>query len=232
MSLLDGLNPDHPLLILAAEIDWAGCPGGSRRMAGLHLLKVLRGLCDEDLIAAWMESPYFQALCGETVFQHQLAVSELDLAGWRDAVGLDALDVWLAGLLPNHEPSLKTFVIDVDGIVAKLCPGNDYRLAEPIPEHIRAINRLFEAGHKIIMLTARGSATGLPWEDVTKAQFAAWGLKYHDLRFGKPAADYYVDDRILSIDMLQAMASGRVHPPSSRAPRSEAKAGTDNAKTA
>ncbi|HVI51602.1 MAG TPA: transposase [Candidatus Sulfotelmatobacter sp.] len=220
--LLDGLDPTHPLLTLAAGIDWMVCPAGSRRMSGLHLLKTLRGLHDEDLITAWEENPYFQAVCGETAFSHKLDLTPQYLVGWRAAIGLDVLDDWLADVLPRHEAPLKTFVIDVDGIVAKLAPGNDYRLAEPIPEHIRSINRLFEAGHKIVMLTARGSATGLSWEELTRKQFTAWGLKYHELRFGKPAADYYVDDRILSIDMLMAMASGRDHPPSTRAPRSGA----------
>jgi hypothetical protein len=90
---------------------------------------------------------------------------------------------------------------------------------------VSAINRLYDAGHKIIMMTARGSATGLSWEQVTTDQFKAWGLKYHELRFGKPAADYYVDDRMVSVEMLYAMANGREFPPSTRAPRLDATSG-------
>lgn len=112
-----------------------------------------------------------------------------------------------------------TFVIDVDGVVAMLVPGNDYRLCRPIPATIAAINRLYDRGHRIIMMTARGSATGIDWDEVTRGQFTAWGLKYHELRFGKPAADYYVDDRMATVEMLCAMAAGRRFPPSSRAPR-------------
>lgn len=31
----------------------------------------------------------------------------------------------------------------------------------------------------------------------TKKQLNKWGLKYHKLFFGKPAADYYVDDKFI-----------------------------------
>ena len=100
----------------------------------------------------------------------------------------------------------KTFVIDVDGVVASLVPDNDYAKAEPLDGTIEAINRLHARGHRIVMFTARGSATGLDWEAVTRAQFQRWGLHFHELRFGKPAGDYYVDDRLLSVGALAAMA--------------------------
>lgn len=102
-----------------------------------------------------------------------------------------------------------TLVVDVDGVVAGLVPDNDYRKAEPLTGNIAQINRLHDAGHRIIMFTARGSATGIDWSEVTRNQFNAWGLKYHELRFGKPAADYYVDDRILSISQMGRLADDR-----------------------
>ena len=37
---------------------------------------------------------------------------------------------------------------------------------------------------------------------MTRQQMADWGVNYHELRFGKPAADYYVDDRLLSLAEL------------------------------
>ena len=107
----------------------------------------------------------------------------------------------------DHEHGHRlTFVIDIDGVVASLVPGNDYAEAEPLTATIAAINRLHAAGHRIIMFTARGSATGLDWSAVTRAQLGRWGLRYHDLRFGKPAADFYVDDRLMSIAALAAFA--------------------------
>jgi len=99
-----------------------------------------------------------------------------------------------------------TFVVDVDGVVASLTPGNDYTLAEPLGETIAAVNALYEKGHRIVMLTARGSATGIDWRKTTEEQFARWGLRYHELHFGKPAADYYIDDRLMPVSALKAMA--------------------------
>lgn len=91
-------------------------------------------------------------------------------------------------------------------MVASLTPGNDYTLAEPLEAAIAAINRLHEQGHRIVMFTARGSATGLDWRAVTEDQFARWGLRYHELHFGKPAADFYIDDRLLPISALKTLA--------------------------
>ena len=212
-----GLDGDHPLIRLADQVDW---PSQDRLFWGIHLFKILRGLHDQDLAEAWVENPYFQVLCGEESFRHDVPFTLDQVIAWRHQVGPVRLEQWLSLSLPAAPtPKTSTFVIDVDGVVAMLVPGNDYRQSHPIPEVIAAINRLYDQGHTIIMLTARGSATGLSWEEVTRDQFARWGLKYHELRFGKPAADYYVDDRMVTIDMLCAMAAGRPFPPSSRAPR-------------
>ncbi|HVO85381.1 MAG TPA: NAD(P)-dependent oxidoreductase [Syntrophobacteria bacterium] len=100
----------------------------------------------------------------------------------------------------------KVFVIDIDGVVASLASNNDYRRAEPLGHNIDIINRLYHAGHRIIMFTARGSTTGIDWRKVTEEQLRLWGLKYHEIHFGKPAGDYYVDDRLISISQLDKMA--------------------------
>jgi ribonucleotide monophosphatase NagD (HAD superfamily) len=94
----------------------------------------------------------------------------------------------------------KTFCFDIDGVLATLVPGNDYKQARPIPEAIIVVNRLYEAGHRIILFTARGSATGIDWAQVTRSQLEDFGVRYHELRFGKPAADFYIDDRMLTLD--------------------------------
>jgi CMP-N,N'-diacetyllegionaminic acid synthase len=97
------------------------------------------------------------------------------------------------------DAKLKTFVVDIDGVVAQLSPDNDYNLSEPNHPVIDAVNRLYEAGHQIVLFTARGSMTGIDWTDVTKGQMQRWGVKHHELRLGKPAANFYVDDRNLSV---------------------------------
>jgi len=218
LALEDLLDPDHELLRLARSIDWQAGPTADRKWLGLALLRLLYRLHDEDLCRQWVENPYFQAFCGATDFSWHFDGSPQQLHRWRTEIGDDVLQAWISRVLPQSQQPPARFVIDVDGVVAMLTPDNDYRRAQPIPEIIAAINRLYAKGHHIIMLTARGSATGLSWRQVTEEQFARWGLKYHELHFGKPAADYYVDDRLVSVETLCAMASGQVFPPSSRAP--------------
>lgn len=97
----------------------------------------------------------------------------------------------------------KRFVFDFDGVIATLTPANRYDVAEPIGPTVELVNRLHDLGNTIVIFTARGSATGIDWSEVTRRQLADWGVKYHELRFGKPHADYYVDDRLISVDELR-----------------------------
>lgn len=99
-------------------------------------------------------------------------------------------------------PVGKTFVFDIDGVIATITPANNYSIAGPIEDNIRRINRLYGAGNTIILFTARGSATGIDWTDLTRSQMAQWGVKHHKLMFGKPAADHYIDDKMLGLDAL------------------------------
>jgi hypothetical protein len=100
---------------------------------------------------------------------------------------------------PAAAPGPYTFVVDVDGVVASLVPGNDYNRSAPLEENVALVNALHEAGHRIVLFTARGSATGRDWEDVTRRQMEAWGVRYHELRLGKPSADWYIDDRLVTL---------------------------------
>ncbi len=97
------------------------------------------------------------------------------------------------------------FVFDIDGVIAKLQPDNDYHLAEPNIEMVRTINQLYEMGNKIILLTARGYVTGIDWKADTEKQLKEWGLCYHELHFGKPNADYYIDDKMIDMEYLKEL---------------------------
>jgi IS5 family transposase len=105
------LDPGHELIRLAALIDWRrfddtfgahyherkGRPGlPTRLMVGLHLLKHMKGLSDEETCAAWLENPYFQAFCGETHFQHRLALDRSSMTRWRQRIGAADLEAVLA----------------------------------------------------------------------------------------------------------------------------------------
>jgi hypothetical protein len=94
--------------------------------------------------------------------------------------------------------SPKVFCFDIDGVIATQEATSAYDKARPQSAMIAVVNDLYDAGHTVILCTARGSLTGIDWTDVTKAQLLAWGVKHHQLVFGKPAADFYIDDRMLS----------------------------------
>lgn len=78
--------------------------------------------------------------------------------------------------------------------------GTDYANAQPWPERIAVVNRLFEAGHRVVIWTARGSLSGvtLALRQLTRRQLAQWGVKHHELRLDKPFFDVLVDDRALT----------------------------------
>lgn len=99
-----------------------------------------------------------------------------------------------------------TFVVDIDGVIAGIVPDNDYTRSAPMRENIEAVRRLHAAGHEIILFTARGSLTGLDWFEVTSVQMRAWGVPYDELRFGKPAASFYIDDKAALPSQLQELA--------------------------
>ncbi len=101
----------------------------------------------------------------------------------------------------------KTFVFDIDGVIAKLQKDLDYALSEPNGRMVKIINKLYDYGNKIVLFTARGYVTGKDWSQVTKEQMQRWGVKYHELKFGKPNADYYVDDRMISLERLYDLFS-------------------------
>ena len=85
--------------------------------------------------------------------------------------------------------------IDIDETICKTSEDRDYSKAEPIEDNIAKANRLYENGHTIVYWTARGTTTGIDWRELTESQFLKWGVKYHDLKFGKPQYDIFIDDK-------------------------------------
>ena len=93
---------------------------------------------------------------------------------------------------------MKTYCIDIDGTICSISV-EDYSLAEPYEDRIEEINKLYKSGNKIIFHTARGSLTGQDHSELTIKQLKKWGVNYHEIVFGKPAADYYIDDKAIDI---------------------------------
>jgi len=105
------------------------------------------------------------------------------------------------------------YCIDIDGTLTEPHKGTPFE-AIPIPSRIEKINKLFDEGATIYLMTARGfvhSSTRYP-DDIlaqqreadyhvrsrTEKQLKEWGVKYTKLFFGKPRAWVYVDDRAIN----------------------------------
>lgn len=85
------------------------------------------------------------------------------------------------------------YCFDIDGTICS--QEKVYSDAKPFKDRIRQINKLYDEGNQIVFLTARGYLTGIDWKEVTSNQLKDWGVKYHNLVFGKPNADIYIDDK-------------------------------------
>lgn len=91
----------------------------------------------------------------------------------------------------------KIFCIDIDGtICTELCQYED---AKPVKTVIKKINKLYNSGHKIILFTSRGYSSGYNWMPLLKEQMEKWGVLYHEIRQGKPFADYYIDNKAINV---------------------------------
>jgi hypothetical protein len=89
----------------------------------------------------------------------------------------------------------KTYCFDLDDTLCTT-KGMDYLKSQPIIKRIKEVNNLYKNGHTILIDSARGSKTGVCWNNQTKEQLKKWGVKYHQLRCGKKfAADIYIDDK-------------------------------------
>ena len=93
------------------------------------------------------------------------------------------------------------YVFDIDGTLCTLVKNAQYKNAEPIYERINKVNNLYEKGHYIKLYTARGSNTGIDWEEITRNQLSNWNLKYHELIINcKPHGDLFIDDKAINAD--------------------------------
>lgn len=90
--------------------------------------------------------------------------------------------------------------IDIDDTICHSPNKPDYTISYPIVENITKANKLYDDGHTIVYWTARGTVSGKDWRQQTEKQFKDWGVKYHELKFGKPYYDLFIDDKNLNTE--------------------------------
>lgn len=87
------------------------------------------------------------------------------------------------------------YVFDLDGTLCSHELNYDY--AKPFLDRIAKVNKLYEQNNQIVIFTARGYETKIDWKELTENQLKSWGVKYHELIFNKPSADFYIDDKAI-----------------------------------
>lgn len=91
--------------------------------------------------------------------------------------------------------SAKTYVFDLDGTLCEERKTFEKSLAAPKLDIIEIVNRLYRAGHTIIIYTARG------WMEykMTEHWLKTHNVNYNVLMCGKPVYDVWIDDRALNV---------------------------------
>lgn len=90
----------------------------------------------------------------------------------------------------------KIYMIDIDNTICQTLDSNYYQ-SMPYNDRIKKINKLYKDGHTVIYWTARGSKSGYDWQEFTKKQLDLWGCLRHNILFGKPNYDIYIDDKCI-----------------------------------
>ena len=91
------------------------------------------------------------------------------------------------------------YYIDLDNTLCYTI-NKDYKNATPIQQRINYVNQLKIEGHKIVVWTARGSASGVNYRQLTEEQLQKWNVQYDELLLGKPDYDIYIDDKSFNVD--------------------------------
>lgn len=99
--------------------------------------------------------------------------------------------------------------IDLDGVICEIRKSDQtYSQVEPLPGAVQKMRALKNAGHYIIIYTARHWKTCkgnvgqiLARQGLTTFQWLErYGIPYDEIYFGKPWADIYIDDNALRFE--------------------------------
>lgn len=91
------------------------------------------------------------------------------------------------------------YYVDLDNTLC-LTINRDYKNSTPIKERIEYTNQLKKQGNKVVIWTARGSASGVDYRELTSQQLKLWNVDYDELLMGKPDYDIYIDDKSFNVN--------------------------------
>ncbi len=110
-------------------------------------------------------------------------------------------------LKTQHKLESKRFCFDLDNTLVSFPKvKNDYSTVEPIEKNIRVLRNLKKMGHTIIIHTARRMKTHngniakiiADIGKITIETLEKFDIPYDELLFGKPYADFYIDDKAVN----------------------------------
>jgi len=157
------IDQSHPLVRLGQYIDWSsfeqtlgdtyhpsqGAPGVSTRlMVALHYLKYQLDLSDEDVVAAWVENPYWQHFSGMRYFQHRMPIDPSSMTRWRQRLGDAGAEQMLRATIDAgiemrviHPAELKRINVDTTVQTKAIRFPTDARLYQRMRERLVKVAR-------------------------------------------------------------------------------------------
>ena len=155
------IDHGHSLIKLAGVVEWdqlekvfgaTYCPDNGRAaistrlMVALHYLKYTHNLSDDDVVAGWVENPYWQYFSGMKYFEHDVPIHPSSMTRWRRRIGEAGAEELLkqtieAGLKLNAIKQFQLKRINVDTTVQE----KEVRFPTDARLYDRARERLVQA---------------------------------------------------------------------------------------
>lgn len=155
------LNPDHPLFTLSKKIRWSVLeeafeplfssttghpPLPVRLVTGILMLQHMEGLSDEDVVAKWVENPYWQFFCGYDYLQWDFPIHPTSLTHWRKRLGVEGIEKILQETITT---GLSTNVIEKKDLQDVIADTTVMEKAIAHPTDSRLLNK---AREKLVLL--------------------------------------------------------------------------------
>ena len=151
------IKENHELVLLTHKISWDNleqelseyyCVDNGRpsipirTIAGILILKRMFNESDESVLDRWVENPYWQYLCGEVYFQHELPFDRTELIKFRKRIGDKGAEKILQMsilLFEKKEIQEKEVLFDTTVQEKNITYPTDPKLHKRIIEHCREI---------------------------------------------------------------------------------------------
>jgi len=182
------------------KISNMACTGAYAFKSGNLFIEYCRKVL-QDQIATNQEyyiSVVIQSMLDNTIEFEMLEILEKDYK----CLGTP-LQVRLFTETNHYRAPQKRYCFDLDNtLVTYPSIHTDYSSVKPIPKMIELVRMLYEKGNIIIIYTARRMKThngnmGNIMKDIGQLTFetlSKFNIPYHEIYFGKPYADFYIDD--------------------------------------